>query len=70
VNYEASFYRMSFRFLLRCLEDTKGYEVDLSGKYPKVKPPFAQVWIRISPKLGKYYTPEELGRRIEQSMDR
>jgi len=60
----------NFRYLLRWLEDTKSYEIDIKGKYPKVKPPFAQVWIRIGPKLGKYYTQDELERRIEQSMDR
>ena len=58
---------IGFKNLLDWLKGTKGYQIDYSGKYPKVKPPFSQNWIRISEKLGKDYTKEAIRERIDNS---
>lgn len=42
-----------------------GYEIDLSGKYAKVRPPGHEKFFRLY-KLGERYTPEEIRRRIAE----
>ena len=59
----------SFKNLLRWLNEFRRYEIDCSGKYPKVKPPFSQNWVRISERLGANYTVDKISQRIAHSME-